>query len=155
MVCFVSQAVVQHASESKQQRDSDATADCFGASLQIQLSEALSQAASCMWLCTIACCFLAALREIRQRHACEQADGSRVLMWASLHLSCDVDVLQGDVESRFTVGLPARGRTVLGDWAARVLTSNLPRYTRSQCIAPSHAARAARLQDRPLLCCCD
>ncbi len=35
--------------------------------------------------------------------------------------------MQGDVEARFTVALPARGRTVLGDWAATVLTTNLPR----------------------------
>lgn len=33
----------------------------------------------------------------------------------------------GDVEARFTVGLPARGRTVLGQWAAQILTHNLPR----------------------------
>jgi predicted ABC-class ATPase len=36
----------------------------------------------------------------------------------------------GSVEARFTVGLPARGRTVLGDWAAAILTTNLPRYVR-------------------------
>ncbi|KAL4432541.1 hypothetical protein ABPG77_000478 [Micractinium sp. CCAP 211/92] len=34
----------------------------------------------------------------------------------------------GAVEARFTVGLPARGRTVLGQWAASILLQNLPRY---------------------------
>lgn len=34
----------------------------------------------------------------------------------------------GGVEARFTVGLPARGRSVLGKWAATILVDNLPRY---------------------------
>ena len=34
---------------------------------------------------------------------------------------------QGDLEARFTVGLPARGRTILGAWAAHILVANLPR----------------------------
>lgn len=34
----------------------------------------------------------------------------------------------GSVEARFTVGLPARGRSVLGDWASTILTRNLPKY---------------------------
>lgn len=32
------------------------------------------------------------------------------------------------VEARFTVALPAQGRTVLGQWASRILIENLPRY---------------------------
>eukprot|EP00884_Botryococcus_braunii_P022518 jgi/Botrbrau1/8950/Bobra.0148s0063.1 len=38
----------------------------------------------------------------------------------------------GNVEARFTVALPARGRTVLGDWAATILISNLPQYVRGR-----------------------
>lgn len=34
---------------------------------------------------------------------------------------------QGGVEARFTVGLPARGRTILGHWAAEILATNLPK----------------------------
>lgn len=33
----------------------------------------------------------------------------------------------GSVEGRFTVALPARGRTVLGQWASTILLDNLPR----------------------------
>jgi Predicted ATPase of the ABC class len=33
----------------------------------------------------------------------------------------------GDLEARFTVALPAKGRTVLGAWAAAILITNLPR----------------------------
>lgn len=40
----------------------------------------------------------------------------------------------GGVEGRFTVGLPARGRTVLGQWAAQILTQNLPRCGCIQCV---------------------
>lgn len=35
--------------------------------------------------------------------------------------------VQGDVEARFTVALPARGRSVLGGWATEILVENLPR----------------------------
>lgn len=38
-----------------------------------------------------------------------------------------VDYMQGGVEARFTVALPARGRTILGHWAAQILVTNLPR----------------------------
>ncbi len=34
---------------------------------------------------------------------------------------------QGAVEARFTVALPARGRSILGQWAAQILCQNLPR----------------------------
>ena len=36
--------------------------------------------------------------------------------------------LQGGVEARFTVALPARGRSILGNWAAQILCQNLPRH---------------------------
>ena len=35
--------------------------------------------------------------------------------------------LQGDLEARFTVALPGRGRTIMGEWAATVLVQDLPR----------------------------
>ncbi|GAQ88498.1 hypothetical protein KFL_004340050 [Klebsormidium nitens] len=35
-----------------------------------------------------------------------------------------------NVEARFTVALPAQGRTVLGQWAAQVLTQQLPKFVR-------------------------
>ena len=38
------------------------------------------------------------------------------------------DPLQGAVEARFTVALPARGRSILGNWAAQILCQNLPRH---------------------------
>ncbi len=44
---------------------------------------------------------------------------------------------QGDLEARFTVALPARGRTVLGNWAAQILVSNLPRQVITRSSAPS------------------
>lgn len=48
---------------------------------------------------------------------------------------CGQPVMQGDLEARFTVGLPARGRTILGNWAAQILVGNLPRYIRPSCYA--------------------
>ena len=32
----------------------------------------------------------------------------------------------GSVEARFTVGLPAQGRSVMGRWASQILVQNLP-----------------------------
>jgi hypothetical protein len=32
----------------------------------------------------------------------------------------------GAVEARFTVGLPAQGRSIMGQWAAQILVTNLP-----------------------------
>ena len=43
-----------------------------------------------------------------------------------LERSCVViDRLEGCIEARFTVALPARGRSICGDWAANVLTTTL------------------------------
>ena len=48
--------------------------------------------------------------------------------------------MQGHLEARFTVALPARGRTILSSWAAQILVSNLPRSARtSRCAADSAA----------------
>ncbi len=35
--------------------------------------------------------------------------------------------LQGDLEARFTMALPGRGRSIMGEWAATVLVQDLPR----------------------------
>ena len=32
-----------------------------------------------------------------------------------------------NVEARFTVALPAQGRSVLGQWATQILITNIPR----------------------------
>ena len=42
-----------------------------------------------------------------------------------------VNALDGSIEARFSVGLPAQERSISGDWAATVLTKNLPQYIRS------------------------
>ncbi|GMH39200.1 hypothetical protein BSKO_07098 [Bryopsis sp. KO-2023] len=39
-----------------------------------------------------------------------------------------VNITSEYVDVRFTVGLPARGRTVLGEWAHKMLIENLPKY---------------------------
>eukprot|EP01025_Chloroclados_australasicus_P018534 TRINITY_DN1977_c0_g2_i1.p1 TRINITY_DN1977_c0_g2~~TRINITY_DN1977_c0_g2_i1.p1 ORF type:complete len:661 (+),score=86.16 TRINITY_DN1977_c0_g2_i1:110-1984(+) len=41
------------------------------------------------------------------------------------------------VEARFTIGLPASGRTILGDWAEKILCDNLPQYVRKGLYYPS------------------
>ena len=43
-----------------------------------------------------------------------------------------VSCVQGDIEARLTVALPARGRTILGTWAAQILAKSLPRCVQSQ-----------------------
>lgn len=50
----------------------------------------------------------------------------------------------GDLEARFTVALPARGRTVLGAWAAAILVTNLPRSGRSAPMPAAHVLAAVR-----------
>jgi predicted ABC-class ATPase len=47
---------------------------------------------------------------------------------------------EGGVEGRFTVGLPARGRTVSGAQAATLLLSDVPRVVRKTLIARAHDA---------------
>jgi predicted ABC-class ATPase len=42
--------------------------------------------------------------------------------------SVTMDGVTGELEARCTIALPARGRTVLGDWAATIIIDNLPRY---------------------------
>ena len=43
----------------------------------------------------------------------------------------------GSIEARFTVGLPARGRTICGDWAAEILCETLPRLVAESFSFPS------------------
>jgi predicted ABC-class ATPase len=50
------------------------------------------------------------------------APGQHVIERTAVNISEDV------VEARFTVGLPAKGRTVLGEWAHITLVDNLPHY---------------------------
>lgn len=59
------------------------------------------------------------------------APGQHVLERSSIILhppSSTTNTQSYSVEARFTVALPARGRTVLGSWAEKILITNLPRY---------------------------
>jgi hypothetical protein len=59
------------------------------------------------------------------------------------------DGAQGAVEARFTVALPARGRSILGQWAAQILCQNLPRcaarprrmLARARALGDAHTSR--------------
>lgn len=54
-------------------------------------------------------------------------------------------LLEGDqLEARFNVALPARGRTVMGAWAAEVLTDSLPRLVRASLLFRSIDGDALR-----------
>lgn len=79
--------------------------------------------------------------------------------------SVTIGAENGMVEVRFTVGLPARGRSVLGRWAHTILVENLPRYVSAikyaaldaqaiqrhvECVEDTHYLRAA-LQDMGLV----
>ncbi|GAB4823091.1 hypothetical protein N2152v2_010137 [Parachlorella kessleri] len=58
-----------------------------------------------------------------------------------------VTILQGGgVEARFTVALPAKGRTVLGQWALNILVQNLPRYVHTGLLYAQQDAEALRRQ---------
>lgn len=68
----------------------------------------------------------------------------------------------GDVEARFTVGLPAQGRSIMGPWAAQILTQHVarcaPRWPECVSCSPHMPAHSASLAGRPptrlLLCAC-
>jgi hypothetical protein len=51
----------------------------------------------------------------------------------------------GGLEARFTVALPARGRSILGAWAAQILVTNLPR--RASC--PAQCSKTTCLSSLP------
>lgn len=57
--------------------------------------------------------------------------GQHVLM----RTSCVVTPA-GDVEGRFTVALPAAGRTIKGQWAAAVLVQQLPSLVEAALTSP-------------------
>lgn len=63
--------------------------------------------------------------------------GQHVLERTSVLIHAD-----GSVEARFTVALPARGRTVLGQWASSILLQNLPLYVHSGLLYAQQDRRA-------------
>ncbi|EFN55713.1 hypothetical protein CHLNCDRAFT_7254, partial [Chlorella variabilis] len=65
------------------------------------------------------------------------ASGQHVLERTSVLIHAD-----GSVEARFTVALPARGRTVLGQWASSILLQNLPLYVHSGLLYAQQDRRA-------------
>lgn len=52
------------------------------------------------------------------------------MCWLKVIERSSVNVTSEYVDVRFTVGLPARGRSVLGEWAYSMLVKNLPNYVR-------------------------
>ena len=65
--------------------------------------------------------------------------GQHVLM----RTSCVVSPA-GDVEGRFTVALPAAGRTIKGQWAATVLVQQLPSLVQAALTYPPQNALAIK-----------
>ncbi len=64
-----------------------------------------------------------------------EAPGQQVMANTAVQIHMD-----GTVEARFTVGLPAQGRRVLGRQAAILLTENVPQIITSSLYAHSHRA---------------
>src|SRR5690349_2041179 len=77
-----------------------------------------ASASGAMMLSNPACIAVHALH----MHACSPSVGQHVLERTAVLVST-----AGDVEGRFTVGLPAQGRSIMGPWAAQILTQHLPR----------------------------
>lgn len=50
------------------------------------------------------------------------------MCWLKVIERSSVNITSEYVDVRFTVGLPARGRSVLGQWAYSMLVENLPNY---------------------------
>lgn len=50
----------------------------------------------------------------------------------------------GALEARFTVGLPARGRSVMGQWAAQILVDSLPGWVADGLVYSRQSAADAR-----------
>ncbi|GBG24523.1 Hypothetical Protein FCC1311_007422 [Hondaea fermentalgiana] len=48
----------------------------------------------------------------------------------------------GSIEARFTIGLPARGRSILGEWAFNILSDHLPTIAERSLFAKAHSAEA-------------
>jgi predicted ABC-class ATPase len=53
---------------------------------------------------------------------------SSIILHPPSSSTININTQSYSVEARFTVALPARGRTVLGSWAETILITNLPRY---------------------------
>ncbi len=66
-----------------------------------------------------------------------EAPGQQVLANTAVQIHDD-----GTVEARFTVGLPAQGRRVLGRQASRLLVEDVPEIVESSLIARSHSDEA-------------
>lgn len=71
------------------------------------------------------------------------APGQQVLDQTAVRVSPD-----GGVEARFTVGLPAAGRRILGQAATRLLLDQLPAVATASLTAGSHDAEVLRLHAR-------
>ena len=67
------------------------------------------------------------------------APGQHVLM----RTSCVVNG-SGDIEGRFTVALPAAGRTIKGQWAATVLVQQLPSLVQASLTFPPQSSQAIK-----------
>jgi predicted ABC-class ATPase len=65
--------------------------------------------------------------------------GQEVLSQTAVQVSSD-----GTVEARFTVGLPSRGRTVMGAAASTLLTESVPEIVLASLVASAHAAEEIR-----------
>jgi predicted ABC-class ATPase len=68
-----------------------------------------------------------------------EAPGQEVLPQTAVQVSPD-----GTVDARFTVGLPARGRTVMGTAAATLLTESVPDVVVATLLASAHPAEEIR-----------
>lgn len=60
-----------------------------------------------------------------------------------MRTSCVVNAA-GDIEGRFTVALPAAGRTIQGHWAATVLVQQLPSLVQASLTFPLQNAQAIK-----------
>jgi len=71
---------------------------------------------------------------------CIEAPGQEVLEQTALRLHAD-----GRLEARLTVGLPARGRRVMGDAAGQILLDELPALVRRTLLFAAHDPEVLRL----------
>ena len=62
----------------------------------------------------------------------------------SLELEAPVQIVGDAIEARFCVALPARGRTILGEWASQILTETLPSLVHASLYHAACDARALK-----------
>jgi hypothetical protein len=67
------------------------------------------------------------------------SSGQHVLPRTSVMAGAD-----GSIEARFTVALPARGRSIEGQWCARILLERLPGLVARALVFPSLDAERLR-----------